>query len=279
MISQEFDDKALPYSQRWYQALEETLGQAACRQLGLYAIPDDFLLSVVIPIYNEERTLRVLIDRVRAVPIRKELVLVEDCSKDNTRDILRQLEAEAAANPDPMNEIRVTYHDVNKGKGAAVRTGFSFAKGDAIVIQDADLEYNPAEYSRLLRPIIQGAADVVYGSRFLGDQEHRVLYFWHSIGNRVLTLMSNGFTNLNLTDMETCYKVFTKEALSKIWRTLKQNRFGIEPELTAKIARHRLRVYEMSISYHGRTYQEGKHIGVKDGFQAIWCIIRYWWDD
>ena len=279
MVPEEFDAKVLPYSEAWHETLKSTLGAAACQQLGLYAIPDDFLLSVVIPIYNEERTLRILIDRVRAVPIRKELVLVEDCSKDNTRKILEQLEAESAANPDPMNAISVTYHEVNKGKGAAVRTGFSIAKGNAIVIQDADLEYNPTEYSRLLRPIIEGAADVVYGSRFLGDQEHRVLYFWHSIGNKVLTLLSNGFTNLNLTDMETCYKVFTRKALADIWPTLKQNRFGIEPELTAKIARRRLRVYEMSISYHGRTYQDGKHIGIKDGFQAIWCVIRYWWKD
>lgn len=279
MVSEEFDSQLRPYSKAWYEALKSTLGEAACRQLGIYAIPDDFLLSVVIPIYNEERTLRILIDRVRAVPIRKELVLVEDCSKDNTREILRTLEQEAAAGPDPMNEITVKYHDVNKGKGAAVRTGFSIAKGDAIVIQDADLEYNPDEYSRLLRPIIDGVADVVYGSRFLGDKEHRVLYFWHSVGNKILTMVSNGFTNLNLTDMETCYKVFSRPALASIWMTLKQNRFGIEPELTAKIARRRLRVFEMSISYHGRTYKEGKHIGMKDGFQALWCILRYWWRD
>ena len=279
MVPVELDAKVRPYSVAWYETLKATLGEAACSQLGIYAIPDDFLLSVVIPIYNEERTLRILIDRVRSVPIRKELVLVEDCSKDNTRDVLKQLEAEAAANPDPMNQITVTYHEVNQGKGAAVRTGFSLAKGDAIIIQDADLEYNPSEYSRLLRPIIDGSADVVYGSRFLGDQEHRVLYFWHSVGNKVLTMLSNGFTNLNLTDMETCYKVFTRDALAGIWKTLKQNRFGIEPELTAKVARRRLRVYEMSISYHGRTYQEGKHIGMKDGFQALWCIVRYWWGD
>ena len=279
MVSEEFDLKVRPYSEAWYGALKETLGVAACRQLGIYAIPDEFLLSVVIPIYNEERTLQALIDRVRAVPIRKELVLVEDCSKDNTRDILKRLETEAAANPDPMNAINVSYHDVNRGKGAAVRTGFSKATGDAIIIQDADLEYNPSEYPRLLHPIIEGAADVVYGSRFLGDHEHRVLYFWHSVGNRVLTMLSNGFTNLNLTDMETCYKVFSRNALADIWPTLKQNRFGIEPEITAKIARRRLRVYEMSISYHGRTYQEGKHIGMKDGFKAIWCILRYWWND
>ena len=279
MIPEEFDVNKLPYSENWYQALKGTLGVAACRQLGIYAIPDSFLLSVVIPIYNEERTLLTLIDRVRAVPIRKELVLVEDCSKDNTRQILQKLEAEAASHPDPMNAISVTYHEVNKGKGAAVRTGFSRATGDAIVIQDADLEYNPSEYPRLLHPIIDGSADVVYGSRFMGGQEHRVLYFWHSVGNKVLTTVSNAFSNLNLTDMETCYKVFTKEALADIWPTLKQNRFGIEPELTAKIARRRLRVYEMSISYHGRTYQEGKHIGMKDGFQALWCIVRYWWSD
>ena len=279
MNSEEFNVKVLPYSEKWYETLRGTLGEAACRQFGIYAIPDNFLLSVVIPIYNEERTLRVLIDRVRAVPIRKQLVLVEDCSKDKTREILIQLEQENAANPDPMNSIIVSYHEVNKGKGAAVRTGFSKATGDAIVIQDADLEYNPEEYPRLLHPIIDGAADVVYGSRFLGGQEHRVLYFWHSVGNMVLTLISNGFTNLNLTDMETCYKMFTQKALADIWPTLKQNRFGIEPELTAKIARRRLRVFEMSISYHGRTYQEGKHIGMKDGFQALWCIVRYWWKD
>ena len=279
MINSELDLDSRPYSKAWYDKIKSILGETACRQMGIYAIPDDFVLSVVIPIYNEERTLRTLIDRVRAVPIKKELVLVEDCSKDRTRDILKQLETENAANPDPMNSFRFNYHEVNKGKGAAVRTGFSQATGNAIVIQDADLEYNPSEYPRLLRPIIEGVADVVYGSRFLGDQEHRVLYYWHSIGNQVLTQMSNGFTNLNLTDMETCYKVFTRDALNGIWPTLKQNRFGIEPELTAKIARRRLRVYEMAISYHGRTYQEGKHIGMKDGFQAIWCIVRYWWDD
>ena len=279
MIPEESDSDVLPYSEKWYRSLEGVLGKAACRQLGLYAIPDNFVLSVVIPIYNEERTLMVLIDRVRSVPIRKELVLVEDCSKDNTREILKSLEREAAANPDPMNSIKDVYHDVNKGKGAAVKTGFSQAVGDAIVIQDADLEYNPSEYPRLLHPIIEGSADVVYGSRFLGGQEHRVLYFWHSVGNKVLTMLSNGFTNLNLTDMETCYKVFTRNALENIWPTLKQNRFGIEPELTAKIARRRLRVFEISVSYHGRTYQEGKHIGMKDGFQALWCIFRYWWAD
>lgn len=279
MDLEELDEKSRPYSQVWYERLKKTLGESECRQLGIYAIPDNFTLSVVIPIYNEEKTLRILVDRVRAVPIRKELILVEDCSKDRTRDVLAQLEAEVKENPDPMNSFRFAYHEVNKGKGAGVKTGFSMATGDAIVIQDADLEYNPSEYARLLKPIIEGEADVVYGSRFLGGHEHRVLYFWHSVGNCVLTMLSNAFTNLNLTDMETCYKVFSKEALAKIWPTLKQNRFGIEPEMTAKVARYKLRVYETSISYHGRTYQEGKHIGVKDGFKALWCIARYWWAD
>jgi len=273
------DPAARPYSEEWYEALKRSLGEIGCRRLGCYVIPDDWLLSVVIPIYNEERTLRVLIDRVRAVPIRKELVLVEDCSRDGTRSVLKKLEAEAAANPDPMNSISVTYQPVNQGKGAAVRVGFSKARGDVIIIQDADLEYNPSEYPRLLRPIIEGHADVVYGSRFLGDQERRVLYYWHSLGNGVLTMVSNFMTNLNLTDMETCYKVFTRSALADIGPTLKQNRFGIEPELTAKIARRRLRVYEMSISYHGRTYKEGKHINWRDGLKALWCIGRYWCAD
>lgn len=268
-----------PYSMEWYESLRKILGDVVCRQMGIYAIPENWRLSVVMPIYNERDTIRTVIDRVKAVPIRKELVLVEDCSKDGTRDILKQIEAEAKANPDPNNAIVVAFHEVNKGKGAAVRTGFSQTTGDVVLIQDADLEYDPAEYPRLLKPIVDGKADVVFGSRFLGDQEHRVLYYWHYLGNTVLTTLSNMFTNLNLTDMETCYKVFTRAAIDGIWPTLKQNRFGIEPELTAKIARRRLRLYEMSISYSGRTYEEGKKIGLKDAFQALWCIIRYWWAD
>lgn len=268
-----------PYSQAWLEGIRDQLGDVACRQLGFYAIPPEMRLSVVVPVYNEERTLRAIVDRIRAVPVRKEIILVNDCSRDGTSSILAELRREAELSPDPENLLIITEHPVNRGKGAAVRTGFSMATGDVVLIQDADLEYDPAEYPRLLRPIIEQKADVVYGSRFLGDQEHRVLYYWHYLGNTGLTILSNCFTNLNLTDMETCYKVFTKPALDSIWPTLKQNRFGIEPELTAKVARRRLRVYEMSISYSGRTYKEGKHIGWRDGLKALWCIVRYWWAD
>lgn len=268
---------AAPYTTDWYEELRTLLGDAACRQLGIYAIPEGFRLSVVIPVYNEEKTLLDLIQRVRNVPIPKELVLVDDCSKDGTRDLLKKLTdgglPEGAT--DDLNAVSVFYHDVNRGKGAAVRTGFAKATGDVVIIQDADLEYDPSEYPRLLQPIVEGRADVVYGSRFLGDQPHRVLYFWHYLGNKFLTLLSNCFTNLNLTDMETCYKLFRREELDKILPTLKQERFGIEPEITAKVARRNLRIFEMSISYHGRTYAEGKHIGMRDGFKALWCIVRF----
>ena len=262
-----------PYSAEWYDSHRRTLGEAGCRQLGFYAIPPELLLSVVIPVYNEERTLRNLVERVCAVPIRKELILVDDCSRDGTREVLKQL----AANPnhDPFNTLSIHYHDVNKGKGAALKTGFQHARGDFVIIQDADLEYDPSEYPRLLQPIVEGKADVVFGSRFLGDQPHRVLYFWHYLGNKLLTTASNCFTNLNLTDMETCYKVFRREVIQEIAPKLKQNRFGFEPEITARLSRRGCRVYEMSISYSGRTYEEGKKIGLKDAFQALWCIVRY----
>ncbi len=266
-------DSSAPYSAEWYASLRDRLGEAACRQLGIYAIPDEMLLSVVIPVYNEERTLRNLVDRVRAVPIRKELLLVDDCSKDRSREILEELERESGDDPD--NRIRVAFHEKNTGKGGALQTGFGMAQGDIVIIQDADLEYDPGEFPRLLQPIIEGKADVVYGSRFLGDQPHRVLYYWHYLGNKLLTTLSNCFSNLNLTDMETCYKVFKREVIQDILPTLKQNRFGIEPELTAKIARRNCRVYELSISYSGRTYEEGKKIGWKDAFKALWCIVRY----
>jgi glycosyltransferase involved in cell wall biosynthesis len=242
------------------------LGAAGCRQLGLYPIPDGFKLSVVIPVYNERQWVRELVRRVHAVPIPKEVILVDDCSTDGTRDILREMEQEGG--------VTVIYQPKNRGKGAALRTGFQAATGDVIVVQDADLEYDPAEYPRLLQPILEGRADVVFGSRFIGDS-HRILYYWHYVANRALTTLSNMFTNLNLTDMETCYKVFRREVLDGM--VLRSNRFGFEPEFTAKIAKKRpsLRVYEIPISYSGRTYEEGKKIGLKDALQALFCIVRY----
>lgn len=262
-----------PYSREWYEHLHGILGDAACRQLGIYTIPDNFLLSVVIPVYNERNTLMQLLDRVREVPVRKEIVLVDDCSKDGTRDLLKTLEQ--LPQDDPMNRLSIQYHEVNRGKGAAVRTGLNRATGDVFIIQDADLEYDPAEIPRLLQPIVQGRADVVFGSRFLGDQPHRVLYYWHYLANKILTMCSNLTTNLNLTDMETCYKLFSKEIMQQIAPNLQQERFGIEPELTAKVSAIPCRIFEMSISYHGRTYDEGKKIGLKDGFSALWCIAKY----
>ena len=251
-----------------YQVLHRLLGDAACRQLGIYPLPDGFKLSVVIPVYNERQWLPELVRRVRAVPIPKEIILVDDCSTDGTRDILREMEGQEG--------LHVVYQPHNQGKGAALRTGFQQATGDVIVVQDADLEYNPAEYPRLIQPILENKADVVYGSRFIGES-HRVLYFWHYVANKFLTTMSNMFTNLNLTDMETCYKVFRREVLASM--KLRSNRFGFEPEFTAKIAKKRgpaWRVYEIPISYSGRTYEEGKKIGMKDAFNALYCIIRYW---
>ncbi|BCS35197.1 glycosyl transferase [Luteitalea sp. TBR-22] len=224
-------------------------------------------LTVVIPVYNEVHTLLHLIERVQAVAVEKDIVLVDDCSTDGTRDLLR-------GTTFPPN-VRVLYHERNQGKGAALRTGFTAATGDVVIIQDADLEYDPEEYPKLLKPIAEGKADVVFGSRFAGGETHRVLYFWHSLGNKFLTLCSNAFTNLNLTDMETCYKVFRREVLQQI--TVEENRFGFEPEITAKVAKLRVRIYEVGISYSGRTYEEGKKIGWRDGVRALWCIVKYNW--
>jgi len=254
-----------------FAVLHALLGEGACRQIGIYPIPDGFKLSVVIPVYNELQWIREIVRRVQAVPIPKELILIDDCSTDGTRAILKEIESVA--------NIRVIYHEKNQGKGAALRTGFQHATGNVVIVQDADLEYDPAEYPRLLQPIIENKADVVFGSRFIGDN-HRVLYFWHYVANKSLTMLSNFFTNLNLTDMETCYKVFRREVLQGI--TLKSDRFGFEPEITAKIARKKKpawRIYEIPISYSGRTYEEGKKIGMKDAFNALYCIVRYWLKD
>jgi glycosyltransferase involved in cell wall biosynthesis len=222
--------------------------------------------SVVMPIYNERATLREVVHQVLAVPLDLELLCVDDGSTDGSREILSQLQLEHP-------QIRATMQPRNMGKGAAIRRGIAEASGDFVIIQDADLEYDPSEYPLLLQPLIEGKADVVYGSRFMGGQPHRVLYFWHSVGNRLLTLVSNAITNLNLTDMETCYKAFRREVIQSV--RLHENRFGFEPEVTVKIARRCLRVYEVGISYSGRTYEEGKKIGWKDGVRAIWCLAKY----
>jgi glycosyltransferase involved in cell wall biosynthesis len=222
-------------------------------------------LSVVIPVFNEERTIEQIVERVRAVPLDKELIVVDDCSTDQTRQILARLAG--------ADDVTVLRHDRNRGKGAALRTGFAAARGEVVLIQDADLEYDPQDYPKLLEPILDGRADVVYGSRFSGGEPHRVLYFWHSVGNRFLTLLSNVLTNLNLSDLEVCYKVFRREILQAI--EIEEARFGFEPEITAKIAKARCRIYEVGITYSGRTYQEGKKIGWRDGLRAIWCILKY----
>lgn len=230
-------------------------------------------LSIVIPAYNEGQTIHLILDKLKSVSLinnfEKELIIVNDFSKDNTEDSIIKYQSE---NP----ELTITYykHEYNQGKGAAIRTGIQKATGDYIIIQDADLEYDPEEFNLLLKPIVNGFADVVYGSRFIGGKPHRILFYWHSIGNKFLTKLSNMFTNLNLTDMETCYKLVRRDIFQSI--NLTENRFGFEPELTAKLSRIKgIRIYEVGISYYGRTYEEGKKIGWKDGFRAIYCILKY----
>jgi glycosyltransferase involved in cell wall biosynthesis len=230
-------------------------------------------LSIVIPAYNEERTIHLILDKVRVVTLpegwQKEVILVNDCSKDNTEGAIQKYKAEH-----PDFPIRYIAHEVNKGKGAALHTGIQFASGEYTIIQDADLEYDPEEYNILLVPILKGFADVVYGSRFMGGNPHRILFFWHSIGNKFLTRISNIFTNLNLTDMETCYKLFRSDIIKSL--PLQEKRFGFEPEVTARISRvEGVRIYEVGISYYGRTYAEGKKINWKDGVRAIYCILKY----
>jgi glycosyltransferase involved in cell wall biosynthesis len=251
------------------------LGQVMIQDLPVSAsadaAPSTVCLSVVIPVFNEKNTLEEILRRVREVPIEKEIIIVDDGSTDGTRDLLQILQA--------APDVRVLLQARNQGKGAALRAGFLLARGDIVLIQDADLEYNPDDYPRLIQPILDGQADVVYGSRFLRPETRRVLSFWHSLANRVLTTLSNLFTDLHLTDMETCYKVFRREIIVGLAPRLKQNRFGIEPELTAKLARAGHRVYEVAIRYDARTHRQGKKIGWRDGINALWCIVRYWrWD-
>ena len=265
-------DKVIPWTQEWFEIHKRDLGEIACKNLGIYAIPETTLLSVVIPVYNERKTIEDLVRRVVNVPINKEIILIDDGSTDGSISIASNIVTEFS---NDQNQIRLIQHDANQGKGAAITTGFKVATGDIVIVQDADLEYDPIEYPRLIKPIIEGKADVVYGSRFLGGHAHRVLYYWHFLGNKFLTTLSNCFTNLNLTDMETCYKVFASNVIRDVAPTLKQKRFGIEPELTAKIARRKFRVFEISISYDGRTYADGKKISWKDGISAMWCIVRY----
>lgn len=223
-------------------------------------------LSIVIPCYNELKTIENIVAAVKAAPVAdKEIIVVDDCSKDGTRDLLKsKIEGQVS---------KVVYHEVNQGKGAALRTGFKHATGDVVVVQDADLEYDPNEYPVLMDPILKDRADVVFGSRFMGGGPHRVVYFWHMVGNKFLTLLSNMFTNINLTDMETCYKMFRREIIQSI--NIEEDRFGFEPEITAKLAKGDYRIYEVGISYYGRTYAEGKKIGWRDGFRAIYAIIKY----
>jgi len=229
-------------------------------------------LTVVIPVYNEVKTIEDVVKTVKSVSIGMpmEIVIVDDCSKDGTREVLKKMQ-------ETQSDLVLSFHEVNQGKGAALRTGFGQATGDIVLIQDADLEYDPHEYANLLKPILDGRADVVFGSRFLGGGAHRVVFYWHYLGNRFLTTLSNMMTNLNLTDMEVCYKVFRREVLKGI--VLRENRFGFEVEITAKVARRPCRIYEVPISYYGRDYSEGKKITWKDGFRALWCIVKYRFSD
>ncbi len=249
------------------ETLLETLGPNVCRQLGIYRVPTGFVLSVVIPVFNEVKTVATVVGKVRGCGLPTEIILVDDGSSDGTRELLDSWR--------DQKDLKIIFHEKNQGKGAALKTGFERATGSVVIVQDADLEYDPGEFRLLVQPIVEGRADVVFGSRFKGETQ-RVLYYWHSIGTYVLTTLSNMMTNLNLTDMETCYKAFSREVMDKIAPTLEEKRFGTEPELTAKVASlPGVRIYERPISYSGRTYAEGKKITWRDGFRALWCIWKY----
>ncbi len=234
-------------------------------------------LSVLVPVFNEVNTLEEAIRRVRSIRLPKEIIVIDDGSTDGTPDLLKRLEAETKPGNDPLNELKVCFQPINEGKGAAIKSGLRHITGDIVIIQDADLEYDPQDYMRLLEPILAGRADVVYGTRFCGGGAHRVLFFWHYVGNQILTFFSNMLTNLNLSDMEVGYKVFRAESLKGI--EIKSKRFGFEPEITVKVARKKCRVYEVPISYYGRTYQEGKKITWKDGIAAFYFLVRFWLKD
>ncbi len=262
-----------PWSQAWYDYQKTALGESACRQLGFYVIPDGLTISIVIPFLNEQATLPEVIKQVVAVPIRKQIVLVDDGSTDDSFAIVSEL---AKKLTDEMNCFQIESHASNFGKGRSLRTGFAAATGDIVIVQDADLEYSPDEFPRLIQPIIEQQADVVYGSRFLGERSSQAGYYWNYIGNRVITTLSNVFTNLNLTDIETGHKVFKRDVLKQIGPKLISDGFSIEPELTARVAKANFRVFEVPVQYAGRTYEEGKKIRFwKDGLSALWSIVRF----
>ncbi len=262
-------NKAAPLQMVLPQTKIEITSDNPFRSLWTDTLSRGIRLSVVVPVYNERLTLLEIIRRIREVPLDKEIILVDDASTDGTSELLMEME--------PADDLRIVFHNRNRGKGAALQTGFAHAAGDIVIIQDADLEYDPGQYDRLIQPILDDVADVVYGSRFLSNGTHRVLHFRHSMGNRLLTMISNFFTDLNLTDMETCYKVFRRDVIADILPKLKEKRFGIDPELTAQIARHKYRIYEVGISYFGRTYKEGKKIGLRDACRVLWTILKCWW--
>lgn len=267
-----------PWSQAWYDYQKSALGESACRQLGFYVIPDDTVVSVIVPFHNEQQTLQTIVERVAAVPIAKEIILIDDGSTDDSPQIARRL-ADEVGNPDiANNRIRIQTHKTNRGKGEALKTGFALVSGDVVVLQDADLEYDPLDIPRLLQPIMEQKADVVYGSRFLGNPSragHQAGYFWNTVGNRFLTSLSNAFTNLKLTDIETGYKAFTREVVDAIAPSLVSQGFAIEPEITARVAREKVRVYEVPVGYSARTFAQGKKIRWYDGLEAAWSIVKF----